>query len=289
MSDEQNVKKMGGLRRYLPVTFMTFIVGYLALSAIPPFSGWWSHEAVLEAAYHKNIGLWIVGVVVDGLTAYYMSREVVLVFLGKARWTDARPQPQAADIATDDAGAHGHHGEPADAPWTMTVPLIVLAVGALLGGLLDLPTFHMEYIDHWLAPIFPTSLVPAIHIATSTKWTIGLVGTAVNFVGLFAGLRLWRQHVNRPALEPAFLGHGWYLDEGIAAAVSGPLAAGADGLAYGVDVGLVDRTVNGVGTLVAATGRQLRRVQTGYVRNYALGIGLGAAVILVYVASRVGS
>ena len=125
-------------------------------------------------------------------------------------------------------------------------------------------------------------------MATSTKWVIGLVATGAAFIGLFAGLGLWRRTADRPELEPAVLVHGWYIDEGVAATVSGPLARGAGDISFGVDVGLIDGTVNGVARLTAQTGRQLRRLQTGYVRNYALGIGIGAAVILAYVATRVG-
>jgi len=307
MADEQNIRAMGGLRRYLPVTFVCFIFGYLALSAIPPFAGFWSHDAVLQAAYHKNFFLWLTAVAADGLTAYYMSREVVLVFLGKARWQEQRP---AASVAASSpavagasggspvagggeaAGAYGGHGgalHPHDAPWTMTLPLIVLAAGSLLGGLIDLPISGLDFLNRFLAPVFPASIAPAITLSTSTKWTIGIIATVVAFAGLFAGLAAWRNHVERPALEPAFLAHGWYIDETIAATVSGPLAEAADGLAFGVDAGAVDGTVNGVAALIAASGRQLRRLQTGYVRTYALGIGVGAAVILIYAAARIGS
>ena len=110
----------------------------------------------------------------------------------------------------------------------------------------------------------------------------------VSFIGLLAGLRLWRPSPTRPELEPAVLAHGWYIDEGVAATVSGPLAGIARAFSFGVDLGFIDGTINGLARLTAQTGRQLRRVQTGYVRNYALGIGIGAAIILAYVATRVG-
>lgn len=299
MADEQDIRKMGGLRKYLPVTSLTFIVGYLALSAIPPFSGFWSHDAVLAAAYHRSVALWAVGVVVDGLTAYYMSREVMLVFYGQARWREARPSPAPAasgggtpqdyppEAAHGGADTHGH-GEPRDAPWTMTLPLVVLAVCATLGGLLDLPFGGLAFLDKFLAPVFPATIVPVIHQANSTRLVIGAVGTLANFAGLLLGLAAWRGRVTRPALEPAFLARGWYIDEAVAATVSGPLAGAADGLAYRVDAGLVDGLVNRVAWACTASGRQLRRVQTGYVRTYALGIGLGAVAILVYAAARVG-
>ncbi|MHB8504754.1 MAG: NADH-quinone oxidoreductase subunit L, partial [Acidimicrobiales bacterium] len=276
LGDEQDIWRMGGLRRYLPITFGAFFIGYLALSAIPPFAGWWSHEAVLEAAYHKSIGLWITGVVVDGLTAYYMSREVMLVFFGGARWRENRPSPEHA------------HGEPHDAPWTMSAPLVLLAVGAVVGGIVNLPFGGWDFLTKFLAPVFPTSLVPAFPLANATKVWLGVVGTCVNFIGLILGILAWREAVPRPALEPAFLRHGWYIDEGVAGTVAGPLAVAADAMAYDVDRGLIDRLVNEVAASAAGTGRQLRRIQTGYVRNYALGIGAGAVAILIYAVARLG-
>jgi NADH-quinone oxidoreductase subunit L len=91
MHDEQDMKKMGALRRYLPITFPTFIIGYLALSGIFPFAGFWSKDDTLDAAWHMNKGLWVVGAVTAVLTAYYMSRQVALVWGGKARWSEPRP------------------------------------------------------------------------------------------------------------------------------------------------------------------------------------------------------
>ena len=301
MADEQDIWRMGGLRKYLPITFGAFFIGYLALSAIPPFSGWWAHEAVLEAAYHKDVALWVVGVVVDGLTAYYMSREVMLVFFGRARWKENRPNPAESATATATApqgyppeAAHGAagehaHGEPHDSPWTMSLPLILLAIAAVVGGVIDLPFGGADFLTRFLAPVFPTSIVPAYPLATGTRVAIGVAGTCVNFIGLILGVLAWRPGVPRPSLEPGFFRHGWYIDEGVAGAVAGPLALAADSVAYDVDRGGVDGFVGGVAALTAATGRQLRRIQTGYVRTYALGIGLGTAAILIYAAVRVGS
>jgi NADH-quinone oxidoreductase subunit L len=285
LADEQDIWHMGGLRKYLPLTFGAFFIGYLALSAVPPLSGWWSHEAVLEAAYHKNVGLWIVGVLVDGLTAYYMSREVMLVFFGGARWKENRPSP--AQEAAGAAEGHGH-GEPHDAPWTMSVPLVVLAIGAVVGGIIDLPFGGLDFLTKFLAPVFPTSVVPAFPLANATKLWIGVAGTCVNLIGLILGILAWREGVPRPVLEPSFFRHGWYIDEGVADAVAGPLALAADAVAYDVDRGLVDRFVNDVAGVTAGTGRQLRRIQTGYVRTYALGIGAGALAILIYAVARLG-
>jgi NADH-quinone oxidoreductase subunit L len=277
LHDEQDMKRMGGLRRYLRITFPTFIIGYLALSAIPPFDGFWSKDAVLAAAYHKSIALWIIGVVTAFLTAYYMSRQVRLVFSGQARWTSA-------------ASAHGAAGDaPHEAPPTMTIPLVILAVASVIGWLLDAPFGSLNFIDKWLAPVFPSVIAAPYTVHTGTKWVIGLIATAAAVVGLAAGLGLWRRAVYRPVLEPAVLSHAWYIDEGVSAAVSGPLARMATAFSFSIDLGLVDGLVRGISGGVAATGRQLRRIQTGYLRNYALGIGVGAAALLFYVSLRAGS
>jgi NADH-quinone oxidoreductase subunit L len=171
----------------------------------------------------------------------------------------------------------------------MTIPLIILAVASTIGWLLNAPFGGLDFIDKWLAPVFPTTIAPAFTVATSTKWLIGLVATAAAFIGLFVGLGLWRRTAERPELEPAILQHGWYIDEGVSATVSGPLARLASDASFEVDEGVVDGTVNGVARLTTQIGRQMRRLQTGYVRNYALGIGIGAAILLAYFAARVGS
>jgi NADH-quinone oxidoreductase subunit L len=289
LHDQQDMKRMGNLRKYLPITFPVFIIGYLALSGIPPFDGFWSKDDILDAAWHFNKGLWAIGAFTAGLTAYYMSRQVALVFFGKSRWEEPNGGTAAGDAGhgAHGGGAHGG-GRPHESPPVMTIPLVILAVLATIGWLFNAPFAHLEFIDHWLAPLFPTTVTPVDAVSTGTKWVLGTVTTVWCFVGLFAGLRAWRI-VERPALEPAVLRHGWYLDEALAVTVSGPLTLGAEGLANEVDLVLVDGLINGVARLIAASGRQLRRLQTGYVRNYALGIGLGATVILVYAAFRVGS
>jgi NADH-quinone oxidoreductase subunit L len=282
LHDEQDMKRMGNLRRYLPITFPAFMVGYLALSAIPPFDGFWSKDTILAAAWHKSPALWAVGVATAFLTAYYMSRQVRLVFWGESRWTSH---------GGADGPGHGsaHSGEPHEAPPTMTVPLIILGIASAVGWLLNAPFGGLDYINKWLAPVFPTTIAAPVSVATGTKWLIGLVATAAALLGLAAGLGLWNRAIDRPALEPAFLTRGWYIDEGVAAAVSGPLARTASAFSFVIDLRWVDGLVQGLSRSVAGSGRQLRRVQTGYVRNYALGIGAGAAILLFYVSLRAGS
>jgi len=281
LNDEQDMKKMGGLRKYLPITFPTFIIGYLALSGIPPFDGFWSKDAILDSAWHMSPALWAVGAVTAGLTAYYMSRQVALVWLGQARWTSD---------GHEGGGGHGGHGggEPHESPWVMTAPLVILAFCATFGWLLNAPFGGLDFVNKWLAPVFPSTIDPAVHVGTGTKWVLGIAVTAICFLGLGLGLTAWRK-VDRPALEPAVLVHGWYIDEAVSAAVSGPLTRMASAFSFMIDARVVDGAVNGLARFTSGTGRQLRRMQTGYVRNYALGIGIGTAVILAFVATRVGS
>jgi NADH-quinone oxidoreductase subunit L len=302
LRDEQDMKRMGGLFRRIPLTFWTFLVGFLALAAVPPFDGFWSKDAILAAAWHKSPALWAVGVVTAFLTAYYMSRQVMLVFSGEARWTSAAAAHGAAGdsghvgapVPAGSAGhadAHGHTGplEPHDPPLTMLIPLLILAVASTIGWLLNAPFAGLNFIDKWLAPVFPSTVATPFTVPTGTKWIIGLVATGAVFLGLFSGMGAWRRVVDRPRLEPAFLGRAWYIDDGVSALVSGPLARMANAFSFVIEGKWVDGVVHGLSASVAASGRQLRRIQTGYVRNYALGIGIATAALLFYVSLRAGS
>ncbi|MDQ6797732.1 MAG: NADH-quinone oxidoreductase subunit L, partial [Actinomycetota bacterium] len=312
MADEQDMKRMGALRKYLPVTFPAFIVGFLALSGIFPLAGFWSKDDTLDAAWHMNFLLWLTGAVTAVLTAYYMSRQVALVFGGRARWDDAtdtvavteaggagsEQRAASGDEVAEPAGStaaagaghggHGHGGRPHESPLVMTVPLVLLMIASFFGGLLNLPFFGMDYLTRFLAPVFPTAIAADVHVATGTKVILSLVVLAGCLGGIAIGLGVWRT-AEHPQLEPAFLRRQWFLDDGLAATVSGPLNGAAVGLAYGVDAEVVDGGINGLAHLTTATGRQLRRLQTGYVRNYALAFGVGIAAVLCYVAARVGN
>ncbi|MDQ2727865.1 MAG: NADH-quinone oxidoreductase subunit L [Actinomycetota bacterium] len=308
MADEQDMKRMGALRKYLPITFPAFIVGFLALSGIFPFAGFWSKDDTLDAAWHMNFFLWLTGAVTAVLTAYYMSRQVALVFGGRARWEDATDivastgteeraatggavEPAAAEPgAAKGAGSepHGHGNRPHESPLVMTVPLVLLMVASFFGGLLNLPFFGMDYLTKFLAPVFPTAIAADIHVASSTKVILSIIVLIGCVGGIVVGLGIWKT-AEHPQLEPAFLRRQWFLDDGLAAAVSGPLNDAAVGLAYGVDAEVVDGGINGLAHLTTAAGRQLRRLQTGYVRNYALAFGVGIAAVLCYVGTRVGN
>jgi NADH-quinone oxidoreductase subunit L len=278
MHDQQDMKKMGALRTWMPITFATFAVGWLAISGIPPFAGFWSKDDILAAAWHKSPALWAVGFVTAGLTAYYMSRQVALVWFGKARWASEQ-HPAEADDAAAKPGITPH-----ESPWTMTGPLVMLALLAAGGGLINLPFFKLDLLARWLEPVLPADP----HLDSGLKLTLVIAVTVLCIVGLVAGFVPWSRLAERPNLEPAVLAHGWYYDDAVSAFVAGPGTELADFTAYQVDKGTVDGAVNGVAWLVRHGGGQLRKLQTGYVRNYALGLAGGAAVLLLYVAVRTG-
>jgi NADH-quinone oxidoreductase subunit L len=240
--------------------------------------------------------LWAIGLVGALLTAYDMSRQVFLVFFGRDRWKaeDAPSDVEAAELpehepaaATGHADA-AHGGEPHESPWTMTVPLVVLAVLAAVGGGLNLPISEKtEFLRRWLEPVFGTR-VHELTASTGTKWALLVVTTVAVAAGIGIATRLFLGRHPRPdALEPAALKNGWYVDDLYAAVIEAPGRMVSAWLAYVFDLKVVDGAVNGVGAVVRASGSRLRAVQSGYVRNYALAIVVGAVVLLAYGITRV--
>jgi NADH-quinone oxidoreductase subunit L len=147
MHHEQDMRRMGALRKLMPVTAITFIIGWLAIAGVPPFAGFWSKDEILLYVYANNRGLYVVGLVTALLTAYYMTRQVIMVFYGEAKWkNNAR-----------DHGAHGDF-EPHESPKIMLFPLVVLAVLSVVGGAMQLPfSKKLHFLEHWLAPVVEES------------------------------------------------------------------------------------------------------------------------------------
>jgi NADH-quinone oxidoreductase subunit L len=315
LHDQQNMKEMGGLRRWMPVTFVTFVVAWLAISGIPPFAGFWSKDDILAFAWHQSPVLWGIGAVTAGLTAYYMSRQVALVFLGQARWAEhnvasrsatspaatiavdtAEPEattaaePEATTAAEPEATTAAGHaapgGQPHESPWTMAVPLVVLGALSVVGGVINLPVHNWDRLTRWLEPVIG---VAEPHVATATKWMSFGVTLGLGLAGIGLGLSIWLRSAEHEGLEPALLRRAWLIDDSLSAFVRKPGTAMANFAAYVVDQGIIDGAVNGVAGLVRGMGRQLRKLQTGYVRNYALGVAAGTAIILGYVVFRAGA
>ncbi len=312
MHEEQDMKRMGALKKYMPVTAATFLVGWLAIAGIPPFSGFWSKDEILLSTLESfegglGIALYAVGLLTAALTAYYMTRQIQLVFFGKERYDTAdahaghgaqRPgeghsaeegQLTTPEPVGDDAHGEGHgSGLPHESPPTMTIPLLVLGGLAFLGGLINAPIPGMSYLlEHWLEPVFEAgSPVHLSEVSSATKLLFSLIATTAGAIGIAAGLGVWRRGADQPRYEPGLLRRGFGFDHALAALFGGPGRRAAEATAARIDAGLIDGTVNGVATAVRAGGSQLRKLQTGYVRNYALGITTGTVLLLAYVAAR---
>jgi NADH-quinone oxidoreductase subunit L len=310
MHDEQDMRRMGGLKKYMPITAGTFIVGWLAIAGVFPFAGFWSKDQILaEAWYRHHYALWAIGLVTAVITAFYMTRQVWLVFYGDERWhTEEVPAGSAAAAGTEPPVLHdespvaehaqtGAHGEPHEAPWTMLVPLGVLAVLSTIGGIINLPFINAEldFLGRWLAEptlagveeVAPTSFLAGFALAT--------LALTLAIVAIVVARALYLNGLNKDGTDPAaerlggfanVLANAYYLDVGLARFVSGPVTAFARFLSQGIDRGTIDGAVNGIGKVARQGGTGLRRVQTGLVRNYALAIVLGSVLLLAYVATR---
>jgi NADH-quinone oxidoreductase subunit L len=277
MHDEQDMRRMGGLRKVMPITAVTFIIGWLAIAGVPPFAGFWSKDEILLFAYDKSPALWALGLLTALLTAFYMSRQVFMVFFGEPRWHD--------DPAGD-AGEHEAHApEPHESPWLMTAPLVVLAGLAMVGGGLNLPfTNRLHFLEHWLEPVLEGN-ERVLDVATGTKVGLAAVAILAAVIGVALAARVYLQHRAKP-VEPAILAEGWRYDSTISAFMGGPGRAAFQATAD-FDRTVIDGAVNGVAGLVRGGGKGLRVLQSGYVRSYALGVAVGVVGLLAYFLTRV--
>jgi NADH-quinone oxidoreductase subunit L len=262
MNDQVDMRRFGGLARKLPVTFVTFGLGYLALIGFPFLSGYWTKDAIIEAALDRGgTSGWLLGavaVVGAGLTAFYMTRLVLMTFLGRPRWTE--------DV-------HPH-----ESPSVMTAPMVVLAIGSVAAGFLLVNVFPL---DEWLAPVFG---VPeeAEHVVAPA--VVGIVVTAVMLVGVLAAwLFVGRREI--PVVAPSRVSpvtraarRALYADTVNESLFMRPGQWLTRALVW-VDNRGVDGAVNGLAATLGGSSSRLGRAQTGFVRSYALGM-LGGAVVV---------
>jgi NADH-quinone oxidoreductase subunit L len=295
MHDEQDMRRMGALRKAMPITAATFIVGWLAIAGIPPFAGFWSKDDILLNAWVSNKALWAIGFVTALMTAFYMSRQVFMVFFGEARWHDPLPAHETDDHAVGEqetselelGAAHpeGHgHVEPHESSWLMLLPLVALAGLSIVGGGLNLPFSHGTHLlANWLEPVLELggrSTEQVVDVPGATQVALAALTAVLCIVAILFAYRVYLQRKLAPEkIELDVFAHGWYYDEAISAFAGGPGRAAFDDAAR-FDKGIVDGAVNGVASLVRLGAGQGRKLQTGYVRNYALGIAVGAFVLI---------
>jgi NADH-quinone oxidoreductase subunit L len=305
---EQDVRNMGGLKKYLPITYWTFVIGSLALAGFPLLAGFFSKDELLFETFAEGHQiLWVMGALTSLLTATYMGRLVFLTFHGERR----HDAPAAHDAHGHGAHAHDHghgHGAPHDAPPAMALALIVLAIGSVAAGYVGVPAALGGHnaLGAWLAPSFAAPVEATVaeagaeaavegeeahdaeHIALER--TLMGVSSGIAIGGLLLASFIWlkrRDIADQMARNFApihrLLLNKYYVDEVYDATIVKPVqAVSREGLWRGVDVGVIDGAVNGVAAIVDAGSLMLRRLQTGSVRAYAGSLFLGVVIMLGY-------
>ena len=270
MHHEQDIRNMGGLKKYLPVTHATFLIGCIAIAGIPPLSGFFSKDEILAAAWSVNKIYWVIGVLGAFMTAWYMFRLYATTFRGKFRGTDEEK--------------HHLHESPA----AMTIPLIILAILSIAGGWIGIPEIFIpeaHQLEHFLAPVFAKSyeLKETHHLDHSTE----LMLMAVSVAGaLLAAIIAWSRYSRKPDLEPAkgfakVLENKWYVDELYNNIIVKPVYAFSNFLNKQIEKNVIDWIVNGTGRLIQYGSRQMRWMQSGQVGSYVLLMVLGMLVFFV--------
>ncbi|MFZ0956636.1 MAG: NADH-quinone oxidoreductase subunit L [Candidatus Sulfotelmatobacter sp.] len=281
---EQDMRKMGGLRVYIPWTFLTMGIATLAISGIPPFAGFWSKDEILWKAYQTSWIYWLIGLVAAFLTSFYMFRLLFMTFFGDYRGVRTAPQAHGSDGHASDA-----HGDPHESPMVMLVPLMILAVLSVVGGLVGIG----NHFEHFLAPVFgPGVVTEAAGEAASSYAEYWLMGVSV-VVALLGAWLAYVLYLSKPYLPQKIADglngfytavvHKYYIDEIYAAVFVKPLIEGSTRILWqGVDKGVIDATVNNSADAARQVSDEVRRMQSGNLRSYAGWIAAGSAVVIAY-------
>jgi len=286
MSNNTDMRMMGGLKKHMPITFWTMFLATLAIVGIPGFSGFFSKDEILWQAFSSPYGgywLWLIGAIAAGITTFYMFRLIFMTFFGNLR-------------ANEEIAHHVH-----ESPKVMTIPLILLAVLAVIGGYVGIPALlgGSNHFEHFLHPVFEQSSnireAAFSHSALETnhemeKTLMGIV-LLISFVSIGFAYLLYVKKTALPDRIAKRLGlihkavfNKYYVDELYDFLIVRPIHKLSDLFLWKiVDVKIVDGAVNGTGFLVRTTSKYLRNIQTGFVQNYALVFVLGVVVILFFI------
>ncbi len=279
LSGEQDLRKMGGLRKYMPATYATFLIATLAISGVPLLSGFFSKDQILSAAFFSPSGggvLWLMGILTACMTAFYMFRLFFLTFSGRCR-------------ATEEAQHHLH-----ESPHSMTVPLMILAFLAVVGGYIGMPHAlgGVNAIAGYLAPVFadlphlPEPSLGMEYLLMATSVIVAILGISLAYYfyirSPLAAERLKKNFVYTLLLNK------YYVDEIYQALIVSPIVAGSRWVWERFDLGIIDGGVNGAARLVEKLAGWGRQLQTGYVRQYAMAFVIGVVLILAYLVWGMG-
>jgi NADH-quinone oxidoreductase subunit L len=266
--DPQDMRNMGGLRKKLPFTFWVYLIGGVTLAGLAPLAGFFSKDEILAAASQGHTAVFVVLVIAAFLTAFYIGRQLVLVFFGA-------PRTQSAGKATE-------------SPKVIIIPLLILAGASVLGGLLNFP--GMLTLEHWLSHTLGE--LPS----TGFLWPVAALSLVIALLGLgLAWLIYWpnpskidQPDVLQKSLGPVFTGmeHKWWVDELYNTIILAPYKAFANFLSGTVDLGVIDRAGTGLSAGATGLGTWLRRFQNGFVRSYALWMLIGLVAIMTFLVLR---
>ena len=294
MGGEQDMRKMGGLAKRLPQTYWQFLIGAMAISGIPLLAGFFSKDEILFTALsarnalfpQTGMVLFAVGAFTALLTAFYMFRQIYLVFLTPARW--------------DASEAHPH-----EAPPSMTIPCWVLAAGSIFAGYIGLPALFSSLLripnalEPFLAPTLPgghTAVPESFHAAMMAREAmVASLSAALALIGLWLAFYLYHERFGITeklrltfAVPYRLLSNKYYIDEINDAVIVRPGKALSAQLSQSVDLGIIDGAVNFVALIIGAAGHVLRPLQTGFIRNYAWYLSVGAVLLIILLWLRAG-
>ncbi len=282
LHENQDLRNMGGLKSLMPGTYKTYLLACLAISGIPPFAGFFSKDEILSKAFASSSILWAIGAVTAFLTAFYIFRLFVMAFKGKPRF----------DV---------HHIHVHDAPKTMLIPLWALGILSVIGGWIGIPAAlgGGETFDKFLEPVFESAQarIPYMSfLSPGTEYALILVSVLLAVAGVYLG---YTAYLKKPELSAKLkksvgdlyeiLLNKYYIDEIYQAVVVKPIVYVSDRYLWrGVDEILIDGSVNGTGKSVRFLGRTLRKIQTGFVQNYALAFVIGIIIMVGYLILTIG-
>jgi NADH-quinone oxidoreductase subunit L len=272
-SGEQDMRYMGGLRKYTPITMVTLLCGSLAIAGFPFLSGAASKDLILEAAYEHAPWMYWVGVFTAGMTAFYVFRAFFLTFFGEYKGKHAQPAHHDPDTAHQDTH---HHGTPHESPAVMWIPLAILAVLSVVGGFINIPRF--------LEPLFPLQEGEPARWLEYVAMAAGLGGIALAYLFYVVSPGLPESLANSFKGLHNLIYNKYFVDEFYDATVVEPMVDGSRQLLWRVaDVRLIDGAANGIGSTARGIGGILRRAQSGYIRSYAAWVLAGSILAIAYI------
>lgn len=271
MSGEQDIRRMGGLRKYLPQTNITFLLGSLAIIGFPLLAGFFSKDEILAASFDYGPVVWIFGVIISICTAAYMFRMYFLTFYGEFRGTEEQK--------------HHLHESPA----TMTLPLWILAIGSVIGGIINIPALFggNQFLHHWLDPVLKGG-EHVMNLSHNTEWTLMIVTSVIVLSILYWAYRTFVVSKQVPVEDEKLKGwktvlaNKFYIDDLYENTVAGPVVSSSKIADNHVEKGLIDRIAEGIGSGITALADTLRRTQDGNLEKYLMGMVIGAIALLAF-------